>query len=110
MAADQDLFIQVMINLLLQTVNGLSSAGFIKINCQEKLIQAVPFLVIDLVTSEFMPDKQQAVNIRNMTTEKEFRKIMAADVDMNIKIAKVISSHLGWKIEFNWVQEGRYSL
>ena len=84
-------------------MNGLSSAGFIKINCQEKIINAVPHLVIDLVTSEFMPDKQQAVNIRNMTNEKDFRKIMSADTDMYIKIAKTLSNHLGWKIEFNWV-------
>lgn len=58
-AVDQDLFIQVMINLLLISVQAVGQRGFIKILCQCKPTNGIQHLVIDLESSRFqMHDKE----------------------------------------------------
>lgn len=51
-----------------------------------------------------------AVNIINLQQERDLRKILAAEVDLNFKIVKILCNQLGWKIEFNSFTASRYSL
>ncbi len=67
-------------------------------------------LVIDFDASKFIPDKQMAVNIINLQQERDLRKILAAEVDLNFKIVKILCNQLGWKVEFNSFTASRYSL
>lgn len=108
--ADQDLFIQVMINLLQQTVVTVGGRGFIKINSYKKLLNQIQTLVIDFDASKFLPDKQMAVKIINLAQERDIKKILSANVNLNFKIAKILCNQLGWRIEFNSFTASRYSL
>jgi hypothetical protein len=40
----------------------------------------------------------------------DFNKLMEAKIDMNVKIAKLISNAIGWNIDFSDLKEGRASL
>jgi len=42
--------------------------------------------------------------------ERDFRKILASDVDVNFKVAIIMCNQLGWKIEFDFYHDQRYSL
>ena len=39
-----------------------------------------------------------------------FNKLMEAKIDMNVKIAKIISNAIGWQIDFSDLKEGKISL
>jgi len=90
-------------------VTAIGSRGYIKITSYMKHIDEVPTLVLDLEASKFQLDKQKAVNIRNLTIEKDFKRIMGAEVELNLKIAKALVNSLGWKIECPYTAS-RYSL
>jgi Zn-dependent membrane protease YugP len=79
-----------LINLLQQTVSAVGGRGFIKINTYKKVINNIANLIVDFDASKFLPDKQMAVNIINLQQEKELRKILSANVDINFKIAKIL--------------------
>lgn len=51
-----------------------------------------------------------AVNTINLQQERDLRKILAADVDLNFKIVKILCNQLGWRVEFNSFTASRYSL
>jgi hypothetical protein len=99
-----------MINLLQQTVVAVGGRGFIKINSYKKLLNQVQTLVIDFDASKFLPDKQMAVKIINLSQERDIKKILSAGVNLNFKIAKILCNQLGWRIEFNSFTASRYSL
>ena len=40
----------------------------------------------------------------------DFNKLMEAKIDMNVKIAKLISNAIGWHIDFSDLKEGKASL
>lgn len=42
--------------------------------------------------------------------KREFTKILESEMDINLKIAKLISNELNWKLEFNTVKGCKYSI
>ena len=42
--------------------------------------------------------------------EKDFRRILNSDVEISFKIAMSICAELGWRIEFDYFRDLRYSL
>lgn len=68
-------------------------------------------MVVDFDASKFdLRDKQTAISIINLGQERDLRKILSADVNLNFKIAKILSNQLGWRVEFNSFTASRYSL
>lgn len=51
-----------------------------------------------------------AVKIINLAQERDIKKILSANVNLNFKIAKILCNQLGWRIEFNSFTASRYSL
>ena len=37
----------------------------------------------------------------NLTTERDFRRILNAEVEVHFKVAKILCNQLGWVIEFD---------
>lgn len=48
--------------------------------------------------------------MNKMVIEDEFRNIIGYKVDINLKIAKIISNELNWKIEYNHSKSERLCL
>lgn len=69
--------------------------------------------MLDFDASKYSSDKamQQMDLVRlNLANERDIRKIMSANVDLNFKIAKILCNQLGWKLEFRFKNSTRYSL
>ena len=60
-----------------------------------------PVLRIDFKASTFGLDRQTREMILNLTTERDFRRILNAEVEAHFKIAKILCNKLGWVIEFD---------
>jgi hypothetical protein len=45
-----------------------------------------------------------------LADEKEFAKILEAKVDLNFKIAKLLTGALGWEIDFNSFRQGKQTI
>lgn len=50
------------------------------------------------------------MKLKKFSYEMDFNKLMEAKVDMNVKIAKLISNAIGWHIDFSDLIEGKASL
>ena len=50
------------------------------------------------------------MKLKKFSYEIDFEKLMEEKIDMNIKIAKLISNALGWHIDFSDLKEGKASL
>jgi len=50
------------------------------------------------------------LKLKKFSYEMDFNKLMEAKIDMNVKIAKLISNAIGWNIDFSDLKEGRASL
>jgi len=107
------MFNQIAINVLTQTIFAVGQRGFIKMNSYRKQVSQVNSLVLDFDASKYSSDKamQQMDLVRlNLANERDIRKIMSANVDLNFKIAKILCNQLGWKLEFRFKNSTRYSL
>jgi hypothetical protein len=50
------------------------------------------------------------VRIHKLTQEVDFKNILEAKVDINLKIAKILSNALGWRINFGAFKGSKYSV
>jgi len=50
------------------------------------------------------------LKLKKFSYEMDFNKLMETKVDMNVKIAKLISNAIGWRIDFSDLREGKASL
>ena len=64
-------------------------------------------MTIDLENSKFEVKAQDAKRLSKFSQEKQFARLLEAKVDLNYKIAKILSNALGWKIEFNAFKSGK---
>ena len=89
-------------NLLLQSVNN-QFKGFIKIKISTQKIgnHQEPHVVIDIENSKFEIKPKDAQRLSRLERETAFAKILETKVDLNFKLAKVLSNAQNWKIDFN---------
>ena len=60
-----------------------------------------PHITVTIENSKFAIKPKDAQRLNKMSTETNFSKILEAKVDMNYKIAKIVSNALNWEIDFN---------
>ena len=66
-----------------------------------------PYLTIDIENSKFEVKSNDARRLSKFSEETKFSKLLESKVDLNYKIAKILSNALGWKIEFNAFKSGK---
>jgi uncharacterized protein (UPF0216 family) len=83
--------------------------GNIKINVDLKELgnNSEPFIVVEIDNSKFEIKKKEADRLSNLSSENDFSKILEAKVDMNYKIAKVLTNALNWQVNFNAFKSGK---
>jgi hypothetical protein len=65
---------------------------------------------IDIENSKFEVKPKDVDRLNKMAQEKQFAKILDAKVDLNFKIAKLLTNSLGWEIDFNSLRQGKQTI
>ena len=84
--------------------------GFIKLNLILALRRETINLVIDFELSSCKLDDKERIAINKLGFEKDFKRILSADVESHFKIAKILCNQLGWRIDFDTNRDLRYKL
>lgn len=108
---EENLFAQVMINMLQQVLVTIGTRGHLTLNTNLYKPQAMPILVIDFKMNTMLDDKQFIAAIKNLEREKDFKRILSAEnVEPYFKIVKILVNQLGWVVEFDCFKNMEYRL
>ena len=69
----------------------------------------VPHVQVDIDNSKFELHKKDNIRISKLTQQTDFKRILESKVDINLKIAKILTNALGWKIDFSAFKGCKYS-
>jgi hypothetical protein len=110
-SADMSKIKQVLMNMLMQGVNN-QFRGFIKIEVEYKEIgeYKTPFIQVEIETSKFDLKSKEITRLSKLSQETHFSKILEAKVDINYKVAKLLTNALDWQVNFNAYKSGKQSL
>lgn len=67
-------------------------------------------VVIDFDLSTCKLDEKERHTVNSLSNEKDFKRILAAEVEPHFKIAKILCNQLDWRIEFDSNRDLRYQL
>ena len=67
-------------------------------------------LIVDFDLSSCKLEDNQRNFIKQLSEEKDFKKILGADVEPHFKIAKILCNQLGWRIEFDYNRDLSYKV
>ncbi len=84
--------------------------GYIKMHTFMATKRDILNLVIDFELSSCKLDDIVKNTINRLSREKDFKRIMSADVESHFKIAKILSNAMGWRIEFDSNRDLRYKV
>lgn len=103
-------------NLLLQNFYNLTDIT-VKINVSLKELasedlpdQLDPFIMIEIENSQYVVKKKDARRLGRLDATRDFQTILEAKVDVNFKIAKILTNAIGWRVDFEDFQEGKQTL
>lgn len=103
-------FKQVMLNLLLQSIAG-TLKGFVKIRTEVQYDSQDPMIQLDIENTKKEYIKKDNIKIVKLMQQTDFKKILEAkSVDINLKIAKLLSNALNWKLDFNSAKGSRFTV
>lgn len=97
--------------MLMQGVNN-QFRGFIKIEVEYKEIgeYKTPYIIIEIETSKFDLKSKEITRLSKLSNETHFSRILEAKVDINYKVAKLLTNALDWQVNFNAYKSGKQSL
>ena len=107
-SADSSKIKQVLMNMLMQGVNN-QFRGFIKIEVEYKEVGEYkqPFIQVEIETSKFDLKSKDITRLSKLSQETHFSKILEAKVDINYKVAKLLTNALDWQVNFNAYKSGK---
>jgi hypothetical protein len=106
---DQFKFKQILLNLLLQSISG-TYKGFVKIRTEMNYSEITPHIGIEIDNSKFELHKKDNMRIMKLTQLTDFKRILESKVDINLKIAKVLTNAMNWKIDFSAFKGSKYTV
>ena len=107
--ADCMKFKQVLLNLILQSISG-TYKGQVKINSEVAYEDSIPHVKIEIENSKFELQKKDTMRIVKLAKMTDFKSILKSKVDINLKIAKLISSAIQWKMDFSSVKGSKFAM
>lgn len=102
-------FKQVLLNLLLQSVSG-TYKGTVKIKTEVTYEESEPFVTVEIDNSKFELHKKDNMRIMKLTQLNDFKKILESKVDINLKIAKILTNAMHWKIDFSAFKGSKFTI
>jgi len=82
----------------------------VKIKADFEYFEDKSYIQVEIENSKFELHKKENVRIHKLTQENDFKRILETRVDINLKIAKILSNALGWRINFNAFKGSKYSV
>lgn len=70
----------------------------------------VPYVNIEIESSHSVAHKEETDEILELTKETDFRKMLESKVDINLKIAKILSDAMGWRLNHTTSKGNRFSV
>ena len=115
-AIDAQKLKQVILNLLLQNFYNLQDIT-VKINVSLKELASEddpdrldPFIMIEIENSQYVVKKKDVRRLERLDATRDFQTILESKVDVNFKIAKILTNAIGWRVDFEDFQEGKQTL
>ena len=110
-SSDKSKIKQVIMNMLMQGINN-QFRGFIKIEVEYKETGEYkqPFVVVEIETSKFDMKSKDITRLSKLSQETHFSKILEAKVDINYKVAKLLTNALDWQVSFNGYKSGKQAV
>lgn len=68
-----------------------------------------PQINVEIDNSKFELHKKDNMRIMKLTQLTDFKRILESKVDINLKIAKILTNALNWKIDFSAFKGCKYS-
>ena len=68
----------------------------------------VPQVIVEIDNSKFELHKKDNMRIMKLTQLSDFKKILESKVDINLKIAKILTNAMSWKIDFTAIKGCKY--
>jgi len=100
---------QVILNLFNQSVIG-QSRGFVKFHVSNKIYEGVPSIAVTMENSKFSIKPKDAQVMNRMSQQTTFQMLLQAKVDVNLKVAKILSNALSWAVDFNNFRSGKQTI
>lgn len=67
-------------------------------------------MIIEIDNSKFELQREDTMRINKLTQLTDFKRILESKVDINLKIAKILTNALHWKIDFTALKGSKYSI
>ena len=80
----------MLINLLRMAMDTIVNKGYITMTSYVKLRSGIPNLIIDFNLNSCKLDERERQMINKLSVEKNFKRILSADVELHFKIAKIL--------------------
>lgn len=110
--SDVDKVKQIVHMLLMLSMFGQNS-GNVKVHIGHKTEGASfpgPFIIVTLDNPNYKPEAALADKLSALSRETYVPKILEFDVDINMKIAKLIANALNWDTDFSDIKNGKQKL
>ena len=69
-----------------------------------------PFIMIEIENSQYVVKKKDVRRLERLDATRDFQTILESKVDVNFKIAKILTNAIGWRVDFEDFQEGKQTL
>jgi len=108
---EENLFITIATNIFRQLMIMTSRNGQGVITMVVENAPNKKHLLIDFISSEFITRKEINIQIKNLVNQTDFKAILKfPDVEPHIKVAKILSNKLSWRLEFIYSADYKFRL
>lgn len=66
--------------------------------------------MIEIENSKYVVKKKDVRRLERLDATRDFQTILESKVDVNFKIAKILTNAIGWRVDFEDFQEGKQTL
>ena len=96
---DQMKFKQVLLNMIIQSIQGLYK-GSIRIGAEMTFENSTPSVRVDVENLKVDLQKKDNMRIVKLVQTTDFKTILESKVDINLKIVKLLTNAINWKLDF----------
>ena len=105
---DQMKFKQVLLNMILQSIQGIYK-GEIRIAAEMTFENQAPSVRIDVENPKQDIQKKDNIRMVKLAQTSDFRNILESKVDINLKIAKLLTNAINWKFDITATRGSKVS-
>ena len=101
-------FKQVLLNMILQSIQG-TYKGSIRVSAEMTYENQTPSVRVDIENAKQDIQKKDSMRIVKLVSSTDFKSILESKVDINLKIAKILTNAINWKFDFTGIRGSKVS-